>query len=91
MLLMDDVIRAMYRDPSGEQHHLVPDRVERLTINLGHICHTIGAGHRIEVDVTSSNFHAAPATLSELRDDGISDASIAIASPRAHPRSVSRA
>jgi len=56
MLLMDGVIRAMYRDPPGEPHHLVPDRVERLTINLGHICHTIGAGHRIEVDVTSSNF-----------------------------------
>jgi len=30
--------------------------VERLTINLGHIHHTIRAGHRIEVDITSSNF-----------------------------------
>jgi predicted acyl esterase len=34
----------------------VPERVERLTINLGHICHTFTAGHRLEVDVTSSNF-----------------------------------
>jgi uncharacterized protein len=56
MLLMDGVIRAMYRDPSGEPRHLVPGRVERLTINLGHIHHTIRAGHRIEVDITSSNF-----------------------------------
>jgi predicted acyl esterase len=40
MLLMDGVIRAMYRDPSGEPRHLAPDCVERLTINLGHICHT---------------------------------------------------
>jgi putative CocE/NonD family hydrolase len=56
MLLMDGVIRAMYRDPSGEPGHLVPDRVESLTINLGHICYTFGAGHRLEVDVTSSNF-----------------------------------
>jgi uncharacterized protein len=56
MLLMDGVVRAMYRDPSGEPRHLAPDRVERLTINLGHICHTFGAGHRLEVDVTSSNF-----------------------------------
>jgi hypothetical protein len=46
----------MYRAPSGEPHQLVPDRVERLTINLGHICHTFGAEHRIELDVTSSNF-----------------------------------
>ena len=56
MLLMDGVTRAMYRDPSGEPRHLVPGRVEQLAIDLGHICHTIRAGHRIEVDVTSSNF-----------------------------------
>jgi putative CocE/NonD family hydrolase len=56
MLLMDGVIRAMYRDPSGEACHLVPDRVQHLTINLGHICHTLAAGHRLEVDVNSSNF-----------------------------------
>jgi len=63
MLLIDGAIRAMYCHPSGEPHHLAPDRVERVTINLGHICHTFGAGHRIELDVTSSNFRAAPATL----------------------------
>ena len=56
-------VGGVCRDTSGEPHHLAPDRVERLTINLGHICHTIGAGHRIEVDLTSSNFPAAPATL----------------------------
>jgi len=56
MLLMDGVTRAMCRDPSSEPRHLVPGRVEQLAIDLGHICHTIRAGHRIEVDVTSSNF-----------------------------------
>jgi putative CocE/NonD family hydrolase len=56
MLLMDGVTRAMYRDPSAEPRHLVPGQVERLSIDLGHIHHTFPAGHRIEVDVTSSNF-----------------------------------
>jgi hypothetical protein len=57
MLLMDGVIRAMYRDPSvAEPRHLVAGRVERLTIGLGDICHTFRAGHRIEIDITSSNF-----------------------------------
>ena len=56
MLVMDGVIRAVYRDPSGEPRHLTPNCIEPLTINLGHICHTFGAGHRLEVDVTSSNF-----------------------------------
>ena len=56
MLMMDGITRALYRDPSGEPRALTPDRVERLTIDLGHIHHTFAAGHRIEVDVTSSNF-----------------------------------
>jgi putative CocE/NonD family hydrolase len=57
MLLMDGVVRAMYRDPSvPTPQHLERDRVYRLTINLAHIHHTIRAGNRIEVDVTSSNF-----------------------------------
>jgi uncharacterized protein len=56
MLLMDGAIRAMYRDPSGEPRQLAPGRVERLTINLGHTCHTFAAGHRLEVHLTSSNF-----------------------------------
>ncbi len=56
MLLMDGVTRAMYRDPSGEPRPLVPGRVERLTIGLGDIHHTFRVGHRIEIDVISSNF-----------------------------------
>jgi len=56
MLLMDGVMRAMYSDPSGEPRRLAPGRVESLSIDLGHIYHTFRAGHRIEIDVTSSNF-----------------------------------
>jgi putative CocE/NonD family hydrolase len=56
-LLMDGVVRAMYRDPdvSGPQH-LEPGQVYRVSISLAHIHHTLRAGSRIEVDVTSSNF-----------------------------------
>ena len=56
MMLMDGVVRAMFCDPSGEPRPLVPGRVGRLTIDLGHIHHTFVAGSGIEVDVTSSNF-----------------------------------
>jgi predicted acyl esterase len=55
-MMMDGVVRAMYRDPSGEPRHLVPDRIEMLNIGLGHLHHAFAAGHRIEIDVTSSNF-----------------------------------
>lgn len=56
MLLMDGVVRAMYREPSAGPQPLVPDRVYRLTIDLGDIHHTFAAGSRVEVDVSSSNF-----------------------------------
>jgi putative CocE/NonD family hydrolase len=56
MLLMDGVTRAMYRQPSRGPRLLMPGQVEQVTINLGHIHHAFGAGHRIEVDITSSNF-----------------------------------
>ncbi|MBV8506260.1 MAG: CocE/NonD family hydrolase [Alphaproteobacteria bacterium] len=81
MLLMDGVTRAMYREPSGGPSHLLPDRIERLTINLGHICHTFGAGHRIEVDVASSNFPRRVRNTNSghsiLADDGESDIQVA--------------
>jgi uncharacterized protein len=55
-LLMDGVTRALYRNPSGVPRPLSPDRIERLTIDLGHIHHIFAADHCIELDITSSNF-----------------------------------
>jgi putative CocE/NonD family hydrolase len=86
MLLMDGVMRAMYRDPSGEPRHLLPGRVERMTVDLGHIHHTFRAGHRIEVDVTSSNFPRRARNTNSghpvLANDG--DADIRVATNTVH-------
>src|SRR5277367_394993 len=54
MLLMDGVVRAMYRDPSAGPQPLVSDKVYPLTIDLGDIHHVFRVGSRIEIDVTSS-------------------------------------
>src|SRR5437016_430390 len=48
MLLMDGVVRAMYRDGTAEPQPLEPDRVYPVTIGLGDIDHTFAAGRRIE-------------------------------------------
>ena len=56
MLLMDGVLRAMYREPAAGPQPLAPERVYPLTIDLGNIHHTFRSGSRIEIDVTSSNF-----------------------------------
>ena len=56
MLLMDGVLRAMYREITAGPQPLAPEGVYPLTIDLGNIHHTFRAGSRIEIDVSSSNF-----------------------------------
>ena len=55
-LLMDGVVRAMFRDSAKEPQYLEPEQSYSLSINLAHIYHTFRAGSRIQVDITSSNF-----------------------------------
>src|SRR5205823_8933880 len=55
-LLMDGVVRAMYREPAGGPQPLASDCVYQVTVDLGDIHHTFTAGSRIEIDITSSNF-----------------------------------
>ena len=56
ILMMDGVIRAMFRDDATEPQPFVPQQVVAVRISLGQIHHTFLTGHRLEVDVTSSNF-----------------------------------
>jgi putative CocE/NonD family hydrolase len=56
MLLMDGIIRAMYRDPAAGAQRLLPGQVYPVSVHLGDIHHTFAAGSRVQVDVTSSNF-----------------------------------
>jgi uncharacterized protein len=56
MLLMDGVVRAMYRDGAAGAQPLEPDQVYPVTIQLGDIYHTFAAGNRLQLDITSSNF-----------------------------------
>lgn len=84
MLLMDGVVRAMYRNaeagPQGPQR-LAPDQVYLVKIHLGDIHHTFSAGSRLQVDITSSNFpHRARNTNSGnavLANDTAADIQIA--------------
>ncbi len=53
-LLMDGVVRVMLRD--GFPQRLEPGNPVDVSIPLGHLHHTVAAGSRLRVDVTSSNF-----------------------------------
>jgi putative CocE/NonD family hydrolase len=56
LLIMDGVIRAMCRDGNDIPRHLTPGQAVEVEVDLGHIYHTLAEGHKIQVDITSSNF-----------------------------------
>jgi putative CocE/NonD family hydrolase len=56
--LQEGVVRARYREGSGIEKPVEPNRVEPYHIEVGVVCHEFGRGHRIRVQVASSNFPA---------------------------------
>ena len=56
LLVMDGVVRMLFRDGTAAAQPLAPGEVAMVTIPLGHIHHTVRAGNRLRVDVSSSNF-----------------------------------
>jgi uncharacterized protein len=81
LLLMDGVVRAMYRDPAAGPQHLAPDQVYPLTMHLGDIHHTFTAGSCLQVDITSSNFPRRIRNTNSgnpiLADDRVADIRVA--------------
>lgn len=55
LLLADGVVRVMFRD-GGDPKPLQPDAPVVVTIPLGHVCHEVKAGCRLDLDITGSNF-----------------------------------
>jgi uncharacterized protein len=56
MLLCDGILRARYRESISEPSPLEPGRVYELRIDLRGTANVFAAGHRIRLDVSSSNF-----------------------------------
>ena len=96
MLMMDGVVRVMFRDTSGPPRPISPGQVVEVTLGLGDIHHTFPAGHCLEVDVTSSNFPRRIRNTNSghpmIADDGITDIRIAtniVHHDQRHPSFVS--
>jgi putative CocE/NonD family hydrolase len=56
--MADGVVRARYRDSVFSPELVTPGEVDEYTISLGVTSHLFKNGHRIRVDVSSSNFPA---------------------------------
>jgi len=56
MMILDGVIRARYRESLKRETFMNPGRIYEFTIDLGDTSQVFKAGHRIQVDISSSNF-----------------------------------
>ena len=74
MLMLDGVVRARHRNSLREEEFLVPGRVYEFDIDLWDIALAVNEGHRIRVNVTSSNaprFLPNPNTPTPLMQDTV--------------------
>ncbi|MEU7004839.1 CocE/NonD family hydrolase [Nonomuraea sp. NPDC046570] len=56
--LCEGIVRARHRDGADAESFLEPGKAECFTIELQPTANTFGAGHRIRVEISSSNFPA---------------------------------
>lgn len=78
--IVDGILRARYRDGFERPSLLRPDRPERFTIELGATSMLFRAGHRLRLEVSSSNFPRFarhPNTGGDLASAGPDDLRIA--------------
>jgi putative CocE/NonD family hydrolase len=54
--IQDGIIRARYRDSAADPSLITPGQVYRYTIDLWATSHVFLAGHRIRLEISSSNF-----------------------------------
>jgi putative CocE/NonD family hydrolase len=55
-MLTDGILRARYRTGTSRPELLTPGRAEELTIDVGATSNLFAAGHRIRIEISSSNF-----------------------------------
>ncbi len=56
MLLNDSVIRCRYREGFDRERFMMPGEIVAVTINLPVTSNQFGRGHRIRLDISSSNW-----------------------------------
>jgi len=54
--IAEGMLRARYRDGPEREELLEPGRIHKLTVSLLDVAHSFLVGHRIRLEVTSSNF-----------------------------------
>jgi len=90
-LLTDGILRARYRDSASTPTLIEPGQVYRLQLDLGATAMVFGAGHRIRLEISSSNFPRfdrnsnTGGTIAEEREPEMLRAINRVYHDRAHP------
>ena len=78
IIICESILRANYRDSAADPTPLVPGKVYELTFQLGATANCFLRGHRIRLEVSSSNFPRYARNLNTGLDCGLT-AQVAVA------------
>jgi putative CocE/NonD family hydrolase len=69
--LCDGIVRAKWRNGLAEPSYLEPGRVYDYAIDLGPIAHVFAAGHRVRLQLASSNFPGWDRNMNTTNPPGV--------------------
>jgi putative CocE/NonD family hydrolase len=67
--LVDSIMRASFRESLSDPTPIEPGRVYRYAFRVGHTCNLFQRGHRIRLEIASTNFPLYERTLNHFRRD----------------------
>ena len=73
LLIQEGILRASFRDKDAEPSPIVPGEIYTYTIDLWATSYTVPAGHRLRVEISSSNFPRFVRNLNNGETFGMSD------------------
>jgi len=73
LLIQEGILRASHRDKTQKPSHIVPGQVYPFTIDVWATSYTLPAGHRLRLEISSSNFPRFARNLNNGEPFGMSD------------------
>jgi putative CocE/NonD family hydrolase len=84
--LTDGIVRMRYRDSAQTSKAIVPGEIYKVTIDLGATSNVFFAGHRVRLEVSSSNFPRFDRNLNTGEDQSSSSAMVKATNTIYHDR-----
>jgi putative CocE/NonD family hydrolase len=73
LLIQEGILRASFRNPDEAPSNIEPGKVYQLNVDLWATSFTVPAGHRIRLEISSSNFPRFTRNLNNGEPFGMSD------------------